>query len=321
MKASADDLQELDNATERLKLGAELTQTHVALHAMRSTLETFPYLAGFVAVVAMTITAEWYEPLVRALQEPIENSRPVPPVRVAAKVLIGGQEADGSTTAGALVLFAWLLPTIWLAWFRAARGALRRYRLTWWCYRALKDCANVFDGEPAEYERTLRRLDRSCRAVEGHVLAAHRTRGTIPLKSTRRSPARDHAALVAGALRQSLAKVDESPHTGLKELANLLAVVGERHAKGRLSKLLDPDALADAQPVSRARLRAGGTLRIGLAIASAICMAVLVSRLLPGHGIPDYLHPWVTAGTAILAALPFVGWDRVVQIIESLTGR
>ena len=104
-------------------------------------------------------------------------------------------------------------------------------------------------------------------------------------------------------------------------VAELLAVVGERHAEGNVSALLNEDVLSTAQPISVVRLRAQGTLRAALGIVSALGVSVLVSRALPGQDVPDYLHPWVTAGCGVLAALPFLGWSRVLQLVESLTGR
>ncbi|MGF1426850.1 hypothetical protein [Kitasatospora sp. LaBMicrA B282] len=187
--------------------------------------------------------------------------------------------------------------------------------------KALEACDDAQRAPVISRQRRLRRLDRACRRVEECVLKAHRVAGTIPLRSTRRAPARQHAAQVAGILRQQVARLDTEPQKAFADLGAMLATIGEQYAAGQVGALLDVKAHPDVQPLSTARQAIGETVRIAMALSAATVAAAVAAAVLPGLPLPGQARPWVTFGCAPVAALLTSGWNIFSKVVGLLPGR
>ncbi|MFE5584421.1 hypothetical protein [Kitasatospora sp. NPDC056531] len=326
----------LDQASDQLALpDRTLPHTRAALYATRATLETFPFelLPIFVVLFvipmrslggmqqALSASAEWsgrehFDALKHFLQSyanAFEN------------FLATQGQAPMAGLYDWLAVFTLVLPSA-LAMFvltprRLGRGADRRFRLNLEVLKALEACGHAQELPTIRRQRSLRKLDRACRRVEEHVLKAHRMVGTIPLRSTRRAPARQHAALVAGILRQQVACLDTAPEKAFADLGAMLATIGEQYAAGQVSALLDVKAYPDAQPLSTVRQAIGETVRIAVALSAATAAAAVAAAILPKLPVPDQARPWVTFGCAAVAALLTSGWNIFTKVVGFVPGR
>lgn len=175
--------------------------------------------------------------------------------------------------------------------------------------------------EPGERRSALRQLDISSREVERALLHAPNAVGTMPRRSCRRMPARKHAALVAGALRAQLLRVDAEPREGLTALGSMLVVISERCAEGRVGAMLPEGALSSVTPVSTARTTLRESVHIAFAILTAMGAAVAASACMQPLGISAGLRPWMVLGCSVLSAIVVGGWHRVGRILEVFPGK
>ncbi|MFD7834515.1 hypothetical protein [Streptomyces sp. NPDC059761] len=138
----------------------------------------------------------------------------------------------------------------------------------------------------------------------------------LPPPLPRRAPARQHGRLVAAALSQQLAQIDADPRQGVQDHAAMVAEVGERYARGRVSGLQPEAKLADVTPPSPALTAIRESLHIAGGIVAAALAAVAAAALLPKLGfIPEDLMPWLIAGAAAVAGILTAGWHRVARLI------
>ncbi|MER5618223.1 hypothetical protein [Streptomyces sp. NPDC002215] len=182
--------------------------------------------------------------------------------------------------------------------------------------KALAQCADLYEAQLTDLRTSSRKVDRRSRAVEQHVLDAYRSSRTIPRRSPRRAPARQHGQLVAAALRRQLTQIDVDPRQGVQDYAALVAEVGERYAEGRVSSLLPEEKLAGLTPPSPALTTFRESLHIAGGIVAAALAAVAAAALLPKLGfIPEDLSPWLIASAAAVAGILTAGWHRVARLI------
>ncbi|MFG2983099.1 hypothetical protein ACGFYQ_17920 [Streptomyces sp. NPDC048258] len=214
-----------------------------------------------------------------------------------------------------------LTPFWWLLDRRPARGASYRHRATIRIQEALRTCADAYSQESGLRSSHLREVDRALREAQDAILRVHRYAGTIRRRSARRSAARNHAALVVGALQAELLQIDVEPDAALPRLGAKLAMIGERCAEGRIGALLPEDALAGVTPVSAARTALRESLHVALVILTAMAAAVGASAMLPHAGVSDDMRPWLIMGSAVLAAILVGGWHRVGRILELVPGK
>ncbi|MGW1605113.1 hypothetical protein [Streptomyces eurythermus] len=166
--------------------------------------------------------------------------------------------------------------------------------------------------------RALRRVDRNCRRVEKCLFKVHSIAGSVPRRSSRLRLIKRHAALVAGAQRDALHRLDIDPETALAELALLQLVIAENHLRGRQAALLPADLLLDIRPVSRLRNTWRESAHMATAILAAMAAAGGAAHVLPSIGVSEDLRPWLTLGAAVLAATLVAGWGRVIRVIGLL---
>ncbi|GGV90794.1 hypothetical protein [Streptomyces massasporeus] len=183
-------------------------------------------------------------------------------------------------------------------------------------------CFRAMEAPDTERPRLLQEVDALYRRTEPLVLRAHRTRGTMRSSSPRRTVARQHAELVAGALRRDLCRVDAEPEKALRDLAGKLVTVCERYAEGRVSRLLAETDLADVEPVTLTRQRLRETAHMVGVIVAMFCGALAAwlgwrAAGLP-EGLPSELAPVVGM---VLGGLLAGGWQRMVRVAELLPGR
>lgn len=213
-----------------------------------------------------------------------------------------------------LGLFTLGVPFIWLAhrWpdyrLRIVQEVILCVRL---CARA--ECAGI-----GRRPSIVRSLDRSCRQIERLILRSHRTIGSVPRRSTRRTPIKQHAGLVAGVIRQRLQRLDSEPDVAFRELARALTLIAENYSSGRAGALLSDEMLAGVHPVSRFVSAWRESAHVALAIVAAMVAATAASLALPALGVKDDVIPWLTLGFAVLAAVLVAGWRRVSGILGSL---
>jgi hypothetical protein len=186
---------------------------------------------------------------------------------------------------------------------------------------ALRTCADAYSQERGLRSSHLREVDRALREAQDAILRAHRYAGTIRRRSTRRAAARNHAALVVGALQAELLQIDVEPDVALPQLGAKLAMIGERCAEGRIGALLPADALVGVTPVSAARTALRESLHVAFVILTAMAAAVGASAILPHAGVSDDMRPWLIMGSAGLAAILVGGWHRVGRILELVPGK
>lgn len=183
-------------------------------------------------------------------------------------------------------------------------------------------CVRALEASDAERPGLLQEVDALYRRTEPLVLRAHRTRGTMGSSSPRRTVARQHAELVAGAFRRDLCRVDAEPQEALRELAGKLVTVCERYAEGRVGRLLPEADLGDVEPVTLTRQRLRETAHMVGVIVAMFCGALAAwlgcrAAGLP-KGLPLELAPVVGM---VLGGLLAGGWQRMVRVAELLPGR
>ncbi len=138
-----------------------------------------------------------------------------------------------------------------------------------------------------------RELYAAVEEVENAVRWGHRTRGTVPLLSSRHRPLKEHADLVVGRLRQAERDAHTQGDDAVRDLARLLAKIADRYARGRLWCLLDQE---DTAGVTAAK----SNTPVKLAGACAVLAAALTA--LEVVGLPDAIKE-PAAGALILVAL------------------
>ncbi|WP_158745114.1 hypothetical protein [Streptomyces sp. NRRL S-1448] len=227
----------------------------------------------------------------------------------------------GSLVFVIVVSIPLLVPMWWLVERRMARGAIFRYRATIRALDALSLCAAAYRQPSGDRASQLRDLDRGLRDVEDAILRSHRYAGTIPRNSVRRAATRSHAALVAGALRAEVLKIDAEPDDALPRLGAILVTIAERSAEGRIGALLPEAALAEATPVSATRTALRESAHVAVVIIAAMTAAVGASSVLPSLGVNHDLRPWLIVGCSVLAAILVGGWHRVGRLLELVPGK
>ena len=183
-------------------------------------------------------------------------------------------------------------------------------------------CVRALQAPDTERAGLLLEVDALYRRTELLVLRAHRTRGTMGSSSPRRTVARQHAELVAGAFRRDLCRVDAEPQEALRDLAGKLVTVCERYAEGRVGRLLPEADLGDVEPVTLTRQRLRETAHMVGVIVAMFCGALAAwlgcrAAGLP-EGLPLQLAPVVGM---VLGGLLAGGWQRMVRVAELLPGR
>ncbi|MGW2225474.1 hypothetical protein [Streptomyces formicae] len=168
--------------------------------------------------------------------------------------------------------------------------------------------------------RALRKVDRSCRKVESHLFKVHSIARSVPRRSSRLRPIKQHAVLVAGAHRDALHQVDVAPEEALAELARMQLAIAESHLCGQHAALLPNDRLRDVRPVSRLRNTWFESAHVAVTILAAMIAAAGAAHILPTMGVGDEMRSWLTLGVAVLAATLVAGWSRVSRILEIVPG-
>lgn len=181
-------------------------------------------------------------------------------------------------------------------------------------------CAKVRTTPGRPRAAAYRRVDKSCRAVEQSLFKVHRISRAVPRRSPRSKPIKRHAALVAGAQRDALQRLDIEPRQGLSELANLQITIAENYLHGRHAALLPTDRLEGIRPVSRLRSKWLESAHIAAAIIAAMVAATGAAKAFSTLGVSNDLSPWLTLGTAVVAAILVAGWGRVSRMLETLPG-
>ena len=215
------------------------------------------------------------------------------------------------------VMIVWALPPfVWCI----RRTTTARNCLVLKSVEAVLACAKARAAAGRHRAAAFRRVDRSCRAVEQDLFKVHRISRSVPRRSPRTRPIKRHAAMVAGAQGDALQRVDVDPRQALSELARLQITVAENYLHGRHAALLPPDQLEGVRPVSRLRSNWLESAHIAAAIIAAMVAAAGAAKGLPALGVSKDLSPWLTLGTAVLAATLVAGWGRVSRMLELLPG-
>ncbi|MFI6002231.1 hypothetical protein ACIA98_17780 [Streptomyces sp. NPDC051366] len=243
-----------------------LPHTRRALRESRATLETAPYGSIVVAFFAMWLGLKLFKVPFILLRDTAAYFQIATVEKAAEHVLwvfrpgaadtpMQGQDFPILFLAMAVTV---LTPFWWLLDRRPARGAAYRHRATIRVQEALRTCAEAYSREPGLRSSHLREVDRALREAQDAILRAHRHAGTIRRRSTRRTAARNHAALVVGALQAELLQIGVEPDAALPRLGAKLAMIGERCAEGRIGALLPEDAPRRSHPCLRCSNRAPG---------------------------------------------------------------
>lgn len=220
----------------------------------------------------------------------------------------------GSVQAGGLAF------GLWFMWRRLDAGAMRKYWLTQRTSAAIVRCAEAKRARENDRPDSLLRVDSLAQAIEWSLWRAHYWRGGMTRRSSRRIAARQHAAVVIGALHRQLDRLDEGRDDALDELAKMLAKIGEQHAAGQVAALLPPGELEGVAPASIRGHAVRESLAIVRGIAAALIAVFVLDRVLPGLGVSDGLDGWFQAGGALIAAVFAVGWNRVRDFLSIFTG-
>ncbi|MGW3122200.1 hypothetical protein ACWDBW_34575 [Streptomyces sp. NPDC001107] len=211
----------------------------------------------------------------------------------------------------------WALPP--MAWcFRHSTTA--RNALVLKCIHAVVACAKARTARGRARATAFRRVDKSCREIEQYLFKVHRASRSVSRRSPRIRPIKQHAALVAGAQRDALQRVDVDPRQALSELARLQIAIAESHLEGKHAALLPADQLEGVRPVSRLRSQWRESAHIAAAILAAMGAAIGAAKVFAAFGVSKDLTPWLTIGTAALAAIIVAGWARVSRMLELLPG-
>ncbi|AXL86996.1 hypothetical protein C4J65_00685 [Streptomyces sp. CB09001] len=216
-------------------------------------------------------------------------------------------------------LAVYLLLLVSSAWFdRTGRREGLVHRGT----DAVIACVRALEAPEADRAGLLQEVDALYRRIEPLVLRAHRTRGTMGSSSPRRTVARQHAELVAGALRRDLCRVDAEPREALRDLAGKLVTVCERYAEGRVGRLLTEVDLEGVEPVTLARERLRETAHMTAVVLAMFCGALAAWLACRAAGLPKGL-PLEMAPVVgmVLGGLLAGGWQRMARVAELLPGR
>lgn len=224
----------------------------------------------------------------------------------------------GALATAAVVVLLLMVAALWLA-DRLDRAGRRDEPLRTGTAMVVA-CVRALDAPDAERAGHLRKLDDLYRRTERLVLRAHRVRGTIGGSSPRRAAARQHAELVAGALRRELCRVDAEPQGALRDLAGKLVTVCERYAEGRIGGLLPEEDLVDVEPVTVARQALRESALMAVVILVAFCGALGAWLGCRAAGVPDDLLPLAAAAGLLLGGILAGGWRRTVRLVELLPG-
>lgn len=305
-KALNKPVRELDAAVTVLGLSdRELTQTRSMLRADRKARDKFPVTAYWQGMLVMLIAS-------RVAEFVLDRTRNVDAsLRLGLPSTAVEWVQSAFHVIGSKWIFGAVLWTVWRLWV-----GIRRYLLTVRAAAAARVCAQAVQQPSGVRAVALYGVDKACRRVERQILRAHRFSGTIPARSPRRAAAKQHAALVAGALRQQLNLLDQEPEKALKDLAAGLVTIGERYAEGRVAALLPDSALEGVEPISRARSGLRESLHMVLAIGAAMGAVVVANALWPSLGVPEDVRPWMWTGIAVAAAILVAGWARVIRFLE-----
>ncbi|MFE7439672.1 hypothetical protein ACFU7X_04305 [Streptomyces chartreusis] len=309
-QTAAKALRDLEETPARLGLPqAEVPNTRAAIHAYHTLRND---LAEGVLFVAVMVFVLFLPPFVFAaasgdtsVQVNMESREH--PDLVSVNVYL----------AIAVLTLPWV-PVVWLLRRTRAGGVAVRHRLTVRTARAAVLCADTHEQPCAGRPSRLRKLDRQCRRIEGDLLRAHRTVGTIASSSPRHASARRHAAHVAGALRQDLVRLDSEPDRALRDIAQKLITIGEQYAQGHVSALLPDDVLRNAVPLSITREALKESLRLVVAVLAALGAALAVHPMLARLGVPEVLRPWCYVAAALIPGLIIAGPRRVISYLSAM---
>ncbi|MFD5433527.1 hypothetical protein ACFWJ4_15420 [Kitasatospora sp. NPDC127067] len=320
-------MDSLREACARLDLNpAAVHATPAAVRASQQTLKTFPYGWTVLSVVLLFAAVRFFEQFLRTAGDIAVRLGLGPPTGMGhAGAHRLGPLFDPSSPVNGLGI---VLSYVYLTAVAVAVGRMMRrhqpefhYAVTLLAISGIEGCAKARAQAPSERASSLRRLDQVCRNLERALLELHRTARSIHRRSPRRASVREHCALVAGALRVRLARIDADPDTGLVELARMLALIGENFAAGRLAALLPEAELEGVTPVSTRRASVAETVRLALAIAAATASAAAATVLLPSTGLPTAVHSTVVFGSAVVAGMLVAGRSRFARIAEYLPGK
>lgn len=178
----------------------------------------------------------------------------------------------------------------------------RRYALVFDCAHAIYACAAARrsgEGQPAGVKEVSRRLS----AVRKAVVAAHRSRGSVPRLSGRRKQLKEHQLKVASALQVLEGKLDQDPSRALPEIAEALLTIADRYCAGRIGALLDEHHL-----VGTPRRRNWDALRYLVALVLA---AGGITVLAVTESIPESAEPYIFVIVVVAAFV--VAWGREVR--------
>ncbi|MCX3061522.1 hypothetical protein [Streptomyces beihaiensis] len=223
----------------------------------------------------------------------------------------------GSWAALCLLLTLWVAPPI--VWC-AQRSTSFRYTFVLRCVDSVIACAKADATLGPSRARALRRVDEHCQIMERHLFRVHRASRSVARRSPRNAPIKRHAALVAGAQRDALRRIDVDPRQALRDLARLQISMAENYLDGRLAALVPADRLQGVQPVSRLRSQWRESAQVSVAILAAMGAATGAARLFAALGVGDGLMPWLVLGAAVLAAVVVAGWGRVSGLVQLMRG-
>ncbi|NJQ03301.1 hypothetical protein [Streptomyces zingiberis] len=274
------------------------------------------------AVIAVVAKDRWWDDVAALLIFLFALAGALPSALGANLALRGApQLAVKAGTVAALVSVLVLLSAagVWLA------GRLDRARQRDALIHTGADtvlaCVNALAAPDAERAALLQKVDDLYRRTEAGVLNAHRTRGTMGRSSPRRTTARRHAELVAGALRRDLCRVDVDPKDALRDLAGRLVEVCERYAEGRVGRLLPETDLTGVTPVTLTRRALRESAHMAVVVVAGFCGAL--GGWLGGQslGLPDDFPLGAALVGLLLGGTLTGGWHRVARLAELLPGR
>ncbi|MFH9588097.1 hypothetical protein ACH4LS_23565 [Streptomyces luteogriseus] len=217
---------------------------------------------------------------------------------------VGAVIVYGSGYVGA----AWLRGSPYVVPFITDRApsAFRAHWPTNYFVEAIWACAEAHQATGEAKVAKLVAVSDALKDVANAVVRAHRTRGTVPLRSHRRVVLQQHARLVVSKLQETERKLDTDPGPALRELGELLLTIATRYAEGRIGCLLDDESLKDVQPV---RYRTGDALRAAVAVVLTVATVFAVASL----DLPQAIEGYVIAGSGVAVLIMVYGPQVIVE--------
>jgi hypothetical protein len=119
----------------------------------------------------------------------------------------------------------------------------------------------------------LRILSRQLKRVYGELGKLSIKYGSTSFRSHRRHTLKDHHRRVIAALKQAETQLDIDPDTASRKLAEMLMLIADRYAQGKLGDLLPSEVLQDVQPArswETAKMVVTALMVTGIAVAAVL---------------------------------------------------